>query len=265
MRIILFTILFYGFYIIEVNAEEYKGYGEYHFGPNVTETKACALALENAKKSVLSKVYAENIFSEDLMRCSETDGDGQCELNKSTISIINGSIKEMKSMEKTLKRLEGYSICRLDIVAKIVKPEQKKDPNFDFSIKINKKYFRDKEKFMIEIEPSIKMFVNIFQWDPYGSEGIHLTKIFPNEYESNNEIKNKKIIPGKKHNYSFKVEYPYKTQDKKYVDEYLVIVSTKNNINFVTEFDFKSFQERISEIPNDEYRTKKISYEILKN
>ena len=34
---------------------------------------------------------------------------------------------------------------------------------------------------------------------------------------------------------------------------------------YVSVDDFKSFQDIISEIPNNEYRTKKMSYEILKN
>ena len=270
MRILLFTILFYAFCIIEVKAEDYSGFGEYRFGPNVTETKACALALENAKKNSLTKVYGEKIFSEDLMRCTETDDDVQCELNKSTISAITGTIKKIKSKKRSLERQEGYSICRFEIVVDIVKPKQKKDPNFDFNISINNKLFRNGEELTILIEPNATMFINIFQWQPYTSTGISLTKIFPNINESNNKIEKnkKKKIPGESSEvhkkYNFVVEYPNK-ENKKYVDEYLVVVATKNIVNFVTDYDFKSFQDIISEIPNNEYRTKKMSYEILKN
>ena len=266
MRFLVFIIFFWGFYIIEVNAKDYSGFGEYHFGPNVAESIACGLAFERAKKNALSNAYGEKIFSEDLMRCSETDGDAECELNRSTISTINGTIKKIKKkVQLPLERQVGYSICSYQIIADIVKPKKAKDANFDFHIVINKKIFRDDEKFIIQIEPSIKMFVNIFQWEPYRSEGINLTKIFPNKFESNNEIKNKKTIPEKKYNYSFVVKYPYETQDKKYVDEYLVVLATKKNINFLNEYEFKSLQERFYEIPNNEYRVKKISYEILKN
>ena len=80
-----------------------------------------------------------------------------------------------------------------------------------------------------------------------------------------NEIKNKKIIPEKKYKYSFVVKYPHKLEDKKYVDEYLLILATKTNINFLDEYEFKRLQQRISEIPNNEYRIEKTNYEILKN
>jgi len=270
MRILLIIIFFCGFNITKVIAKDYEGYGEYRFGPNVTEVKACKLALENAKKNSLTKVYGEKIFSEDLMRCSETDDDTQCELNKSTISTINGTIKKIKNKKRSLERQEGYSICRFEIVVNIVQPKQKKDPNFDFNISINNKLFRNGEELTILIEPNATMFINIFQWQPYTSTGISLTKIFPNINESNNKIEKnkKKKIPGESSEvhkkYNFVVEYPNK-ENKKYVDEYLVVVATKNIVNFVTDYDFKSFQDIISEIPNNEYRTKKMSYEILKN
>ena len=204
------------------------------------------------------------------MRCTETDDDVQCELNKSTISAITGTIKKIKSKKRSLERQEGYSICRFEIVVDIVKPKQKKDPNFDFNISINNKLFRNGEELTILIEPNATMFINIFQWQPYTSTGISLTKIFPNINESNNKIEKnkKKKIPGESSEvhkkYNFVVEYPNK-ENKKYVDEYLVVVATKNIVNFVTDYDFKSFQDIISEIPNNEYRTKKMSYEILKN
>tara|TARA_B100000953_G_scaffold283802_1_gene263083 strand:+ start:181 stop:981 length:801 start_codon:yes stop_codon:yes gene_type:complete len=266
MRFLVFIIFFCGFCIFEVNAKDYSGIGKYRFGPNVAESIACDLAFERAKKNALSNAYGEKIFSEDLMRCSETEGDAKCELNKSIISTINGTIKKIKKKNwLPLERQAGYSICTCQIIAAIVKPEKSKDANFDFHMVINKKTFRDDEKFIIQIEPSVKMFINIFQWEPYRSEGSKLTKIFPNKFESNNEIENKKTIPEKKYNYSFIVDYPYETQDKKYVDEYLVVLATKKNINFFNEYEFKNLQERIYEIPNNEFRVKKISYEILKN
>ena len=262
--ILVFIIFCYGFYIIEANAKDYSGFGEYRFGPNVAESTACKLAFERAKINALSKVFGEKIFAEDVMRCSEMDN-AECELNKSIIITIDGTINEIKNRERTLAKLQGFSICSFQIIANIDKPKQARDPKFDFNIKINKKYFRDGENLTIQIEPTIKMFVNIFQWEPYHSAGIKLIKIFPNKFESNNEIKNKKTIPEKKYNYSFVVKYPYETQDKKYVDEYLVVLATKKNINFLNEYEFKSLQERFYEIPNNEYRVRKISYEILKN
>ena len=261
-RFTFIIILFFIFLNTKVHSKDYKGYGEYHYGPNVAENRACKLAFENAKKDALSKVYGEKIFSEDLMRCSETDGNAECELNKSTISTINGTIKKIKKKVRKLDRLEGYSICRFEIVASIDKPKQKKDPNFDFNISINQKYFRDNEKLIFTIEPSTKMFVNIFQWEPYKHNNKKLIRIFPNEFESKNQIEKKRLIPK---GYHFKVKYPNNVKNKKYVDEYMIILATKNNIGFLQNYEFKSFQERISEIPNNEYRIKKISYEILKN
>ena len=198
------------------------------------------------------------------MRCSESDN-AECELNKTIISTINGRIKKIKKQQRTLTKQEGSSICIYEIICDIVKPKKQKDANFHFNLTLNKKIFRNDEKFTIDIEPNMKMFVNIFQWNPYISEGVNLTRIFPNKYESNNEIEKKRKIPDIKSGYSFIVEYPSEKQNKKYVDEYLIVLATKKDNDFMDNYKFKKFQEIISEIPNDEFRIGKINYEIRKN
>ena len=49
------------------------------------------------------------------------------------------------------------------------------------------------------------------------------------------------------------------------MDEYIIVIATKNDVSFLEEYDFESLQNTLSEIPNDEKRIKKASYEILKN
>ena len=200
------------------------------------------------------------------MHCSES-GNAECELNKTTISTINGRIKKIKKKQRTLAKREGASICIYEIICDIAKPKKKKDPNFHFNLMLNKKIFRNDEKFTIDIDPSMKMFINIFQWEPYRSKEINLNKIFPNKYEAINMIENKKIIPDEKSSakkYFFTIKYP-DLQEKKYVDEYIIVIATKNDVSFLEEYDFESLQNTLSEIPNDEKRIKKASYEILKN
>ncbi len=264
MRFLIFIIFFYGFCIFEVNAKDYSGTGEYRFGPNVAESIACDLAFERAKKNALSNALGEHLFSQDFMRCSESDN-AECELNKTIISTIDGRIKKIKEKKPTLTKQEGFSVCTYKITATIVKPKKSKDANFHFNLILNKKIFRNDEKFTIDIEPNMKMFVNIFQWNPYVSEESNITKIFPNKFESNNEIEKKRKIPDIKSGYSFKAEYPAETQNKKYVDEYLIVLATKKDNDFMNHYEYKKFQEIMHEIPNDEYRVEQIKYEILKN
>jgi len=265
MRFLVFIIFFCGFCIFEVNAKDYRGIGKYRFGPNVAESIACDLAFERAKKNALSNAYGEKIFSEEFMSCSESES-AECELNKTIISTIDGRIKKIKKKNwLPVEKKAGYAICTCEIIAAIVKPKKSKDANFHFNLILNKKIFRNDEKFTIDIEPNMKMFINIFQWNPYISEGSNVTKIFPNKFESNNEIEKKRKIPDIKSGYSFKVEYPAETQDKKQIDEYLIVLATKKDNDFMNHYKYKKFQEIIHEIPNDEYRMEKINYEILKN
>ena len=261
----IFIIFNFEFYATKANAKDYSGTGKYRFGPNIAESTACDLAFERAKKNALSNALDEYLFSQDFMHCSESDN-AECELNKTIISTIDGRIKKIKrKIILPLEKQVGYSICTCQIIAAIVKPKKSKDANFHFNLILNKKIFRNDEKFTIDIEPNMKMFINIFQWNPYISEGSNVTKIFPNKFESNNEIEKKRKIPDIKSGYSFKVEYPAETQDKKQIDEYLIVLATKKDNDFMNHYKYKKFQEIIHEIPNDEYRMEKINYEILKN
>ena len=264
MRFLVSIIFFCGFCIFSANAKNYGGYGEYEFGPNIAESRACELAFERAKINALSKVYGEKIHSGAFLRCSESDN-VECELNQYTLITSDGTIKKIKKKVKEVIKQEGSSICICRIIASIDKPKHQPDPNFHFNAKINKRFFRDLEKYMIQIEPSIKMFVNIFSWNPYTSKGTQVSRIFPNKYEQDNKIENKRIIPGEEKRYKFKVKYPDEVQDKKYIDQYLIVLATKKNITFLKDYEFKNFQAIIYEIPNNEKRKETIIYDILKN
>ena len=264
MRFLVFIIFFCGFCIFAANAKNYDGYGEYKFGPNIAESRACELAFERAKTNALSKVFGEKIYSGDFLRCSESDN-VECELNQYTLITSDGTIKKIKKRTEEVIKQEGFSTCIYQIIASIDKPKHQPDPNFHFNAKINKRFFRDLEKYMIQIEPSIKMYVNIFSWNPYTSEGTQVLRIFPNKYEQDNKIENKRIIPGEGKGYKFKVKYPDEVQDKKYIDQYLIVLATKKNITFLKDYEFKNFQAIIYEIPNNEKRKETIIYDILKN
>ena len=59
------------FYVSNASAKDYKGYGEYRFGPNIAESTACKLAFERAKTNALSNAFDEKLFSMSLMRKEE--------------------------------------------------------------------------------------------------------------------------------------------------------------------------------------------------
>ena len=239
MRFLVFIIFFCGFCIFAANAKDYSGYGKYHFGPNVAESRACEIAFEKAKTNALSKVFGEKIHSGDFLRCSESDNI-ECELNQYTLITSDGTINKIKKRKEEVIKQEGFSICICQIIASIDKPKHQPDPNFHFNAKINKRYFRDLEKYMI-------------------------SRIFPNKYEQDNKIENKRLIPGEEKKYKFIVKYPDEVQDKKYIDQYLIVLATKKKITFLKDYEFKNFQAIIHEIPNNEKRKETIIYDILKN
>jgi hypothetical protein len=109
------------------------------------------------------------------------------------------------------------------------------------------------------------MFVNIFSLNPYATKENQVSRIFPNKYEKDNKIENKRIIPGKEKGYKLKAKYPDEVQGKKHIDQYLIVLATKKKITFLKDYEFKNFQAIIYEIPNNKKRKETIIYDVLKN
>ena len=148
---LLLILIFFNFtfYISNASAKDYKGYGEYRFGPNIAESTACKLAFERAKTNALSNALGEKIFSMELMRCSE-GGSAECELNQTIINSIGGTIKKIKKHSQLpVEKFEGYSICRFQLIADIAKPKKKPDPNFNYNLRFSliKKFLGNLKKF----------------------------------------------------------------------------------------------------------------------
>lgn len=234
--------------------------GIYRFGPNISENLACKLAFENAKKNALTKVVGEEIYSQDYMSCSDNNDNANCILNKSFISNINGNIKNIKKSEHVVEKRDGYSLCKIEIQANIKKPKFKKNPGIDFQVKLNKKIFNNNDDLKIFLKSTKELYFNIFQWSP-NSDYKKFIKIFPNEIQQNNFLKREFSLPNNK--YSFKTLYPKEVDNKKYIDEYLIILSSENNLKLLNDYSYENFQKMLQEIPNNQFRIKRINYEII--
>ena len=87
----------------------------------------------------------------------------------------------------------------------------------------------------MEIGFSQPMYLTIFQFMPYEKEGYQVLKLFPNEREENNFIKDEKItLPSKGTNYE--VFFPEKV-NKQNVDEYLFFLTSEEEINWLPEYN----------------------------
>ena len=252
-----------------VQAEAVSARGEYLYGPETSEADACRLAEERAKAAALSKVFGESISMEEQMSCREISGgksDYGCELDRVSWSLIEGDIRAVTASQKTIEPRMGAKACIVTLTADIVLPDRRPDTNFDIRVNINEKRYRAGEVLTIELEPTVPMHVAIFNWAPYQSNNA-VTQMFPNEMDPHNYISKKTGVPteNKRRAYSFTMAWLESLpKSRNFVDEYLIVIGTKEPIKWLSSYDFADFKSRLREIPLDERRVVKRGYQLIR-
>ena len=249
-------------------ADWVEGRGERMFGPDISENEACYYATQRARKDAIRKVTGEKLKGEDLMVCQEQKDDASCILNRLTWSTTDGIIRGIRnSQRKILRASNGFQKCVVTLMADVDVAEGKPDPGFDMSVKLNRRTFRDRETLKISVTPTQPMYLTVFQWLPYEKAERQVTRIFPNEFDPGTQFKGKGTIPTKANQskYDMWVSFPKGVKkQKKLVDEYLMLVGTRNRIPFRKSFSYEEFNKHLLEIPLSERRTIRKAYNIVR-
>jgi len=52
--------------------------------------------------------------------------------------------------------------------------------------------------------------------------------------------------------------------EKRYYDEWVIVVATKKPIRWISSYDYVQFREKLREIPADEIRKERLGYQLYK-
>jgi hypothetical protein len=264
---IIYTIYLLLFCLF-AKAEMATGVGEYLYGPETSQAEACRLALDRAKSMALSSVMGESVSNEQQLYCKETSGnksDIDCEYNNVTWSLIEGDIKPPKKVDQKIEERAGATACIVAIDVDVIVPARKPDPNFEVKLKINQTVFRVGDDFNLEFESTLPAYFAIFNWLPNENNQIHRVLLTSSADQSDSDIL-KKNPSGKfqfKQGFTAKWSEAYKG-DKKFYDEWVIVVLTKKPYKWLSSYDFDTFKEKLREIPNDERRIKRMGYQLSK-
>mgnify|MGYP001322354381 CR=1 FL=1 len=262
-------IIFLIFSSSKLNALVVEGKGEYFFGPEISQNKACSMAEEKAKSNAISSVFGEKFSSEENFYCFQNSlelASKNCESNRVAWSYIDGKIKTLHKISKLVKKFENKDSCVVTIVADVISSRKQTDPNFDFEIKLNESNFRVRENLSIRINPTKPMYIYIFSWLPNTKER-KIFKLYPNEYDLENLISETIKIPSKESElfYSFELDwndsYPL---EKNIIDEWIIVVASKKPLKFFSEYRNDEFKNKINEMNQFELRIKKKPYFLIK-
>jgi hypothetical protein len=263
----LFSCLL-GIASVSVYAEISSGFGEYLYGPDTSESKACEYAQNKAKSMAISAVSGEAISNEQLLNCKETgnsNSSNQCEYNSITWSLIEGDIKSITNLVTKTEKRSGATSCVVTLSADVVLPSKKPDPNFQIKAKTNQTVYRTGDDFTIEIESTVPSYFAIFNWLPDENDQINRVLLRSAGDVSDSDILKKNANGG----YSFKQTFTATWSkeyalDKKMHDEWIVVIVTKKPAKWLNTYDQDNFKATLREIPNDERRIKRMGYQLSK-
>ena len=269
----LFLKAFYGLtwfllMLVSVNAFAawMPGAGEHFFGPETSEAEACAIAEESAKTDALRSFYGETLSVDQQMSCREAPDmlpdSSYCQMNKILWNQVGGDIRGVSQISQQISKVAGSRVCRVQLVADVVVNRGKPDRDFDLGVRLNNTAFREGETLSLTLEPSQPMYVAIFSWLPYPNRDARVERIFPNAHESTGRIERKRVVPNQ--TYRFQVELPTTLpRNRRLLDEYLLIVASKQPVQWRDSYSFQEFNARLSEFSLDQIRYVKRGYQII--
>ena len=251
-----------------IHAEMANGVGEYLYGPDTSESKACELAQDKAKAMALISVMGESVSNEEQLYCKETSGkrsDYDCEYNSVKWSLIEGDLKSPTNVKRVVESKTGFNSCKVSLDVEVIVPLRKPDPNFDVKAKTNQTVFRVGDDLSLEVESTMPAHFAVFNWLPYENDQVIFVPLI-NSSEVFDSYPLKKDAGGKfrfKQSFSAIWSKAYKG-DKKFYDEWVVVVVTKKPYKWLSSYDLDQFKEKLREIPNDERRIKRLGYQLSK-
>lgn len=254
--------------VVSVNALAawVPGTGEHFFGPETSESEACAIAEETAKTDALRSFYGETLSVDQQMSCREmpdaSSEPSYCQMNKILWNQVGGDIRGANLISRQVSKVAGSQVCRVQLVADIIVNRGKPDPDFELGVSVNSSIFREGERLALTLDPSQPMYVAIFSWLPYPNRESRVERLFPNEHDLNARIDHKRVVPNP--TYRFQIELPnLMPRNRRQIDEYLLVVATKQPVNWRDSYSFSEFNEKLSEYSLDKIRYVKRGYQII--
>jgi hypothetical protein len=244
-----------------------QGKGEHLFGPDLSENRACDLSEQRARKDAIQKATGELLAADDFMVCREEKDKASCDLNRMTLSTINGVIRGTKKLHREIAPgVAGHKKCIIVLEVDVGEGIGRYDPSFDMRVVMNNRTFRSGEPLEITVTPNKPMYITVFQWLPYEKAQRQVQKIFPNQFDADNHFRESDTIPTKekRSRYDLTVGFPQGVKGQRdRVDEYLMVVGTRNSVKFRAVYTLEELNSRLLEIPRPDQRMVRKGYYVV--
>ncbi len=253
---------------LPARAEWIAAKAERVFPPEVSENDACKSAEDHAREDAIRQVTGERLGSEELMRCTEQKDEADCTHNSVVWSVVDGDVRAVRNrVVETAAVTGGIRRCTVTLEADVVVPPGRLDPAFDIGVRLNAGVFRGGEPLVIALSPSQPMAVAVFQWLPYATGDAQVMRLYPNPLDPARKTGQPFTIPteaGREH-YTLRVGFPDGMPDtRRMVDEYLMVVATRQPVEFRDVYALDDFRARLLELPRGDSRIVRKAYSIVR-
>jgi len=263
MRLFISTLFFLLLSFTALKADEFDKWidvaSSYEYGKFLSAEQGCQMAFESAKQEAIRKVHGEWINSNEELVCNDKS---DCKYYQHIWKNINGLILGIENIKRNIESKQ-FS-CKVSMSVLVNNSKLHPDPDFNFSALLNQRLFKDGDKIVINIDTQLNFYyLSVFAYDPDSKkQDILFNKIFPNAIDTENQCSGKITIPTFEHENDYSLIARADGMD---IDvEFIVMIATQKDINFLKTYDYFEFNRALSEIPANEFRMKKLSYTVLK-
>lgn len=250
--------------------ERVQAVGEYRFGPDTAETRACRLAVSGAKRAAIEAVNGEVIGAYALLTCQEsattarasrTKNDAPtCQLNKHLWSELSGLLSNTRVISTEVSPYLGGRVCSARIEATVSSPNGQPDPSFNFSMKLDQPIYRVGEHISLDITSTQPGYITLFNWLPSPTGIDEVVRIFPNAFNDDAFVQGDLSIPTGNAQLvvgpypEALLEQPTTTSAPHTWSEYVIAVFTRHPVAFAQRLTLEELGAIFREVPAADLR-----------
>lgn len=193
----------------------------------MTPKQAKEMALNDAKSNALRKAGVGEYIKSNLTLLSSTVGDKYDEyINTEQQSQLEGSILDFSIIKDTqYVNAEKLLVVAVTIDATVMKHETKPDVNFDVRLFGVKTVYKNNDKLMFSVQPTIDCYLNFFTWVDAESN-----LMYPSSYEKPILLAAEKTVLFP---ISDRIDYKLILEHKENEKGRLIFVFTKTPMKFI--------------------------------
>lgn len=233
---------------------------QYPLGMKLSKNDACKKAHLRAKLNAMTNAGCEKISQYKYRSCKSANNQTECEFFSETFNAFNGCFIDSYSIiqeNPNSKTPDLGDVCEVTANVAVEGFQREHDPSFLISIDEDMETnFFDGDVFTIKATVYQPSFIYLLAWYPETDDGYY-HMIYRGESTSEEALNGKILLP--EIEARFPTDYP---EDD--VNEFLLILATKNKLNMPLKELISEFYARLDEYGRENWRIARVSYRIMR-